>query len=225
MVSANNTESSARVPQANGGTGQRAVPATAAALVSRAGGPAHEASVRVVQNFKSEGSEDAPVTVEVYLDYDCVHCADFVREVLPPLMEEYVRTGKIRLLFRDFPMPNHRFANLAARYADAAGALGYYDAAMKQLFRTREAWSETGDIDMEVAQVLPPDVMTRLRDSLKTDTKLAEGIGADRAAGQGDRLDRTPFAVIVYEGKRQAIADAPLSFEVLKSRIDGLPRQ
>jgi protein-disulfide isomerase len=179
-------------------------------------------SVPAQRNFKESGSSAAPVCVEIYVDFDCPHCASFVRDVAPLLADQFVRTGKVRLLYRDYPLPTHRFAKLAARYADAAGQLGYYDIAMKQIFDTRQTWDENGDVDSQVALVLPPDVMAKLREHLSGDPKMDDIIAADLAAGQEDHLDRTPFAVIGYEGKRQAITDAPLSFEVLKNRIDEL---
>ena len=173
-------------------------------------------------NFRQAGSDSAPVCVEIYLDFDCPHCAAFIRDVVPALTDEYVRTGKARLLYRDYPLPTHRFAKLAARYADTAGQLGYYDAAMKQILETRQAWDENGDIDSQLALVLPPDVMETLRNRIDSDPEVDNMLSADLAAGLEDHLDRTPLAVIVHEGKREAITDAPLSFAVLKSRIDEL---
>lgn len=171
-------------------------------------------------NFKEFGADTAPVCVEIYLDFDCPHCANFVRDVVPRLTAEYVEAGQVRLLYRDFPLPTHRFAKLAARYADAAGQLGYYDAVMKQILETRLDWDESGDIDTQIAQVLPADVMDKLRERVKSDPRLDDMISDDQAAGQADHLDRTPFGVIVYEGRRQTVTDAPLSFEALKKRID-----
>ena len=105
---------------------------------------------------KSEGAADAPMILEVYIgDYDCIHCATFVRQVLPELRRQYIATGQLRLVWRDFPLPTHRFAMLAARYADAAGALGYYDAAREQIFATREEWDANGDVDGALAAAPP----------------------------------------------------------------------
>ena len=192
--------------------------------------PPSPATVAIVSgrpgtNFKQVGSDTAPVCLEIYLDYECPHCATFVRDMVPGLMEQYIRTGRVRLLYRDFPLPTHRFAKLAARYADAAGQLGYYDAVMKQIFGTRPIWSETGDVDSQVAHVLPPGVMEKLRERVKSDPALDDMISADAAAGHEDDLNQTPFAVIVHEGKRQAITQAPLSLELLRSQIDGLTEQ
>jgi protein-disulfide isomerase len=184
--------------------------------------PENSVAPALATNFRESGSDSAPLSIEIYLDLDCPHCEAFVRDVAPLLAEQYVRTGKVRLLYRDYPLPTHPFAKLAARYADAAGQLGYYDIAVKQIFETPQAWDQNGDIDAQLALVLPPKVMKKLRERLNSDSGIDDMISADMASGQRDHLNRVPFAVIVYKGQRIPITDSPLSFEALKSRIDEL---
>jgi len=50
------------------------------------------------------GSKDAPVTVIEYASMTCPHCATFTREVFPKLKSEYIDTGKVRFIFREFPL-------------------------------------------------------------------------------------------------------------------------
>jgi hypothetical protein len=95
--------------------------------------PAAASAVRT--NFKEYGSDGAPLTCEIYSDFQCPACAKFHAEVVPLLVAEYVQTGKMRLVYHDFPLTRiHPYAGLAARYADAAGRAGYYDEAVKQIF-------------------------------------------------------------------------------------------
>lgn len=210
-------------------SGQRPAPAPASQ------GSRHSASANITASagaktegiparngFREVGSASATLCVEIYLDYQCPHCETFVRDVVPLLTERYVATGKVRLLYRDYPLPAHRYARLAARYADAAGALGYYDAVMRQLFATRQSWSETGDIDTHVAQVLPADVMDKVRRDLNDDPRLDDSLSADLAAGREDHLSFTPFVVLVSGKERQAIADTSLSFESVSGYLDKL---
>ena len=49
------------------------------------------------------GDKNAPVTVIEYASLSCVHCANFHINTVPKLIEEYVDTGKIKIVFRDFP--------------------------------------------------------------------------------------------------------------------------
>jgi protein-disulfide isomerase len=50
------------------------------------------------------GSKDAPVTIIEYASMTCPHCAAFTNEVFPKLKSEYVDTGKVRFIFREFPL-------------------------------------------------------------------------------------------------------------------------
>ena len=50
------------------------------------------------------GSPDAPVQVIEYASLTCHHCATFHNEVLPQVKKEFIDTGKVRLVYRDFPL-------------------------------------------------------------------------------------------------------------------------
>jgi protein-disulfide isomerase len=53
------------------------------------------------------GQADAPVTIVEYADLSCPACAHFHSKVLPALKEKYIDTGKVRLVFREFPTNTH----------------------------------------------------------------------------------------------------------------------
>jgi protein-disulfide isomerase len=145
--------------------------------------------------------------------------------VVPLLVAEYVQTGKMRLVYHDFPLTRiHPYAGLAARYADAAGRAGYYDEAVKQIFKTQSTWSEAGDVDAQLAQALPPDAMRAVRAVVKNGSSVDEEIAADVARGNEDGINGTPTMVIVSKGTRQAVRGG-LSWELLKSYLDGLLAQ
>jgi len=153
-------------------------------------------------DFKQLGSATAPTTVEIYLDYECPPCAAFFANVLPALETEYVKTGKLELIFRDMPIARHSHARLAARYANAAGRFGYYQAAAKQIFATQSTWSKTGDIESQLAPVLPPAILQKVHALVQKDDA---AIDADLALAEENHLTRTPSLVIVTNGKRQLI--------------------
>ena len=50
------------------------------------------------------GSKDAPITIIEYSSLSCIHCANFHNNTLPQIKEEYIDTGKVRFIFRDFPL-------------------------------------------------------------------------------------------------------------------------
>jgi protein-disulfide isomerase len=138
---------------------------------------------------------------------------------MPRLTEEYGQTGKVRIVHRDFPLPQHRYAHLAARYANAAGSLGQYDAVVKQLFATQHLWEATGEIDTQVAQVLRPDLLAKVRDLVKGDQEVL--VNADIAKAREDQIRQTPSLVVVVQGKRQLIAPVP-GYPLLKMYLDSL---
>jgi protein-disulfide isomerase len=203
---------------ANPAPAQAVTPAVAPPVVP-AVVPATE--TRAVSNYKESGSADAPIACEVYSDYECPSCAAFFRDTMPLLIAGYVQTGKVRLLHRDFPLAQHPYARLAARYANAAGQAGQYDLAVSRLFQTQEIWSASGDIDAQLAPVLTPAVMRKVRDMVEHDRRLDDTVAADQAMGASDRLRATPTLVVVWKGNRQAISPIP-SYALLKSYLDDL---
>lgn len=67
----------------------------------------------------SEGPADAKVTIVEYASMTCPHCAHFHEEVFPELKKKYVDTGKVRFIFREFPLDN--LAAAAAMLARCSG--------------------------------------------------------------------------------------------------------
>src|SRR5579872_3233834 len=62
------------------------------------------------------GSANAPVTIVEYASMTCPHCAAFQREVVPKLTKDYIDTGKVRMIFREYPLDGAaRMASAVAR--------------------------------------------------------------------------------------------------------------
>ena len=49
------------------------------------------------------GNNNAPITIIEYASMSCSHCANFHNNTLPDLKKEYIDTGKVKYVFRDFP--------------------------------------------------------------------------------------------------------------------------
>lgn len=68
-----------------------------------------------------KGSENAPVTIIEFADFQCPFCARFYSQTLPQIEENYIKTGKVKLIYRDFPLSNiHKDAQKAAEAAECA---------------------------------------------------------------------------------------------------------
>jgi protein-disulfide isomerase len=174
-----------------------------------------------MKNFKESGSPNAPLTLELYTDYQCPSCRTFFLDVLPQVISQYVATGKVRLIHRDFPLPQHAYSKLAARYANAAGQFGLYDIVSTQIFKTQMEWEQNGNVDGEIAKVVPPAQMAKIRELVKTDSHLDDTVTSDVALGNQDGLNQTPTLIIVSHGKRNKI-DGMVPFTILKSYFDQL---
>jgi protein-disulfide isomerase len=175
-------------------------------------------------NYKTSGNPRAPITIEIYSDYECPSCALFFKETMPLLDAQYVKTGKIKIMHRDFPLPQHPYARLAARYANAAGQIGRYEVVVDRLFRTQETWSQNGDIAGALAQTLTPNEMKTVQAAVAGDSHLDDTVAADAAMVQKDHIGHTPTLVVVSKGRRQEIPqNAP--FSTLKGYLDALLSQ
>lgn len=83
-------------------------------------------TVNVIQD-PMQGSSDAKVTLIEFTDYQCPYCALHSRVVLPQLTKDFIDTGKIRYVLRDFPLTSiHQEAAKAHEAAHCAGEQGKY---------------------------------------------------------------------------------------------------
>ena len=101
----------------------------------------HTIGVRVA-DAPFRGSAAARVTVVEFSDYQCPYCARHHRETLPQLERDYIATGKVRYVARDFPLGKHeraRPAAIAAACADEQGRFWeMHDALFATPIRSRE---------------------------------------------------------------------------------------
>jgi protein-disulfide isomerase len=86
------------------------------------------------------GHQEAPLTLVEFSDYQCPHCRRLFGTTLPALKAEYIDTGKLRYVFRDFPLDRiHPFARKAAEAANCAGDQGQYWEMHDLLFQNPKA--------------------------------------------------------------------------------------
>jgi protein-disulfide isomerase len=86
------------------------------------------------------GSKAAPVTLIEFSDYQCPFCRKFFATTLPALKTEYIDTGKVRYVFRDFPLDRgHPQARKAAEASHCAGEQGKYWEMHELLFHNQKA--------------------------------------------------------------------------------------
>ena len=99
---------------------------------------------------KVMGRDDAPVTMIEYSSLACPHCAAFHRDVLPKIKETYIGPGKVRLIYRDFPLGGLALA--AAMLARCAGSAKYFGF-IEVLYRSQAQWSRSDNPRRDLARV------------------------------------------------------------------------
>jgi protein-disulfide isomerase len=176
-----------------------------------------------VDPHKAMGSKNAPIAMEVFSDFQCPACKALFLKVNQKLMDNYVITGKVYLVHRDFPLAMHAYSRIAARYARAAAQFGKGEPVEQALFENQEKWEQNGDVDGTVAKVVSAAEMTKIRVLVKGAT-LDPLIDKDFALGQGYRVNQTPTTIIHSKGQTIPVV-GPVSYDDLKSLLDHLLSQ
>jgi len=120
------------------------------------------------------GYPNAPLTIVEFSDYQCPFCAKFHTQTLPLIIENYVNTGQVKFVYRDFPItdihPNAIPAALASECADDQGKFWQYH---DMIFENQRNWQ-----DLEITQstnMFKKFAMDLGLDSLKFDSCLDSG--------------------------------------------------
>jgi protein-disulfide isomerase len=150
------------------------------------------------------GNPNAPVTIIEYASLTCPHCAQFHNVVLPKLKERYIEPGKVRLIFRDFPLDQTALA--AAALAHCAGPERYFNM-LDVLFETQSNWARADDPIAALKRLGKLGGLTdQAMEACLADQKLTDGILRGRLAGENEyKIGSTPTFIIdgkPYPGSR-----------------------
>ncbi len=145
-----------------------------------------------IRDAPAKGAREARLVLVEFSDYQCPFCARHVRETMPQIEREYVRTGKLRYVFRDFPLEAiHPQAFKAAEAAHCAGAQGKF-------------WKMHDRLFAHPGALRPEDLLAH-----------AEALGLQKGRFQ-DCLSRGTFAERVRrdlaEGQRVGVRGTPSFF-------------
>lgn len=83
-------------------------------------GSGHIIKLAVEDTDPSIGDAKAPVTIITFEDFECPFCRRFSQQTLPSIMEQYVKSGKVRIVWKDFPLSIHSHARQAHEAARCA---------------------------------------------------------------------------------------------------------
>ena len=175
-----------------------------------------------VDKAKAAGNPSAPITMEVFSSFDCPHCKIMHDTVDPALIHDYVMTGKVYLVKREFPLTGeyHKYAREAANYATAAGRIGKYDVVADALFKNQGQWAINGQVWQTVASVLTPPEQAKVQALVKEPGVVAE-VEQDYQEGLAGAIQSTPTLVVSYKGKKYPFAGVP-NYDLFRKFLDDL---
>lgn len=139
----------------------------------------------------AKGKNNAPVTIVEFSDYQCSFCARFVTQTLPQLEKNYIDTGKVKFVYRDFPLNFHQYAQKAAEAAECADEQEKYWEYHDLLFEKQSEWSNAGlGKFKDYANQLGLD--TQVFDQCLDSGEMTEEIQKDFQDGQSYGVSGTP---------------------------------
>ena len=172
-----------------------------------------------------KGDKNAPLTLVEFSDFQCPFCGQYVRQTLPQIENEYIKTGKVKYVFRDFPLQSiHKDAFKAAEAAQCAGAQGKYWEMHDLLFNNQKALSP--DNLSSYAKDLALD-LSKFKECLDSG-KSADGIRKDLEEGQKSGMKGTPSFFLGYTDpnsqkiKAKKFIRGATPYPTFKEAIEGL---
>lgn len=171
-------------------------------------------------DYRVRGNRQAPLTLLEYSDFTCGFCEKFFQETWPILFSEYVQTGKMRLVYRDFPRAPSGPSVDTAQAARCAGEQGQYWAMHDRLFSSQDKFSP--EQLQQQAETLSLDVQ-----HYKTcfeDARHTKDIFADRREANNLGFRGTPgFVLYLTENPQEAVGiPGAFPYETFKEEIDKL---
>jgi protein-disulfide isomerase len=178
------------------------------------------AAVSDIDTNKTAGNPSAPVTVEVYSDFECPGCKLMHDNTLPQLQRDFVDTGKVYLVYRECPLPMHAHSREAANYAVAAARLSLYQPVADALFRDQAAWSANGKVWETVASALTLPQQTKVKAGA-ANASVSDEIKREVSLALAVPIKSTP-TLVVSRGSARFPVSGTMHYTFLKSLIDGL---
>jgi protein-disulfide isomerase len=175
-----------------------------------------------IASAKALGQKNAPIVVEDFSDFQCPMCRMFYLGATHQLINEYVSTGKVYLIHHDFPLDMHAHSHEAAKWADAAAAIGKFQEVETVLYTKQDDWGATGKIEETVATVLTPAELKRVK-ALVDSPEVAAALEKDKELGTQRNVNSTPSIYVTPKGGQMVfLPPAGTTYPLLKQYIDYL---
>ena len=139
------------------------------------------------------GPANAPVTITEFASMTCPHCAAFNENVFPKIKSEYIDTGKIRYVFREFPLDIKAAAGSMLARCIAKGDSGKYFAVIDMLFKQQNDWVTKNTTETLIRIGKQAGLSQQAVENCLKDQALLDKIAADQKyASEVLKVDSTP---------------------------------
>lgn len=134
------------------------------------------------------GNPDAPVTIIEFSEFQCPFCGRYASETFPQIKKDYVDTGKVKIVFKNFPLPSHDKAQKAAEAGECAFEQGKFWEYGEKLFENQQAL----EIDNLKQYAQDLGLNSGQFNSCLDSGKYQEEVGEDLQEGQNVGVSGTP---------------------------------
>lgn len=193
----------------------------------RRGRPATIRDVNLVLDVSEDpsiGDDNAMLTIVEFSDFQCPFCARHTKNVLPQLKQDYVATGKVRYVMRDFPLDFHKQAHKAAVAAWCANEQGKYWDMHEYMFANQQKLQPEALVQQAGALEMDLPAFDACLQSDKYDAKIQASMADGRKAG----VSGTPSFLLGYteaggtQVKAMRFIRGAQPFDAFKDNIDKL---
>ena len=168
-------------------------------------------------SFVVLGPDKAPVKIKIFSSLACPHCASFHINVVPEIQKKYIKTGKVQLIFIDFPLDQVAFnASKLLHCLDKKKQILFLDT----IYNTQNKWTGGSNVN-DVNNNLKKIVMNFGINSAQFDKCLIDETVSDKIlngridANRKYSIDATP-TIIINEKK----LEGSVSFKNIKKKIE-----
>jgi protein-disulfide isomerase len=172
------------------------------------------------------GSPDAPITIVEFGDYLCTFCHRFHEETKDQLVANYVDTGKVRFIFKDFPINDHLDggASLAAQASYCAADQGrfweFHDGVYDNWGGEKAGWI-TRESMVEYARNAGVQDADKFEECLDSD-KYADVVSGNYDLARSAGLNGTPAFIILKDGTKPSLIPGAAPYSVFQEVLDQL---
>lgn len=165
------------------------------------------------------GDPDAPVTLVEYASYTCGHCAAFHAVNLPPLKENYIETGKVFYVFREYPLdPVATAASMLTRCVAPEKHLQFADV----LFQRQSQWAFVQDPRSALEAIARQGGISSAQfEACLTDQTVLDGLREVQRHGSEDLEIRATPTLFINDARVDGNLPWPQLEELITNQLPG----